>query len=193
MEIRVLQAEDLANASGLSRYVFDVSLRNRMEFEQSIPFVENYISEENMKRLYQEGKLMLWGAFDQTQLIAVGGLQSDGMITMLYVLPQCWGRKIGSQLLITMRQYAKEVMGLGSVSVNATPAWTSFYFSKHGFSFVNPNQNIRQPFVTLSASSEQVDFFKKEKITASTIACAVIGAVGFATIASILFMICYLQ
>ena len=49
MEIRVLREEELIHASGLSRFVFDACLRNRMEFLQTIPFVEEYISEANLK------------------------------------------------------------------------------------------------------------------------------------------------
>ena len=45
MNIRILEEMELGQASGLSRYVFDTRLRNRMEFTQTIPFIENYISE----------------------------------------------------------------------------------------------------------------------------------------------------
>ena len=54
MEIRILQEEELVNAAGLSRYVFDTCLRNRMEFTQTIPFVEIYISELNLREMYRE-------------------------------------------------------------------------------------------------------------------------------------------
>lgn len=192
MEIRFLQQEELANAAGLSRYVFDTCLRQRMEFVQTIPFVENYITEQNIRQMYAEGKLKIWGAFEEGQLVGTAGLQSDGMITMLYVLPQFSRRAIGSQLLTAMREYAKETLGLERVSVNATPAWTAFYFAKQGFYFVNPNANMRQPFVTLYAPSDQMVFYKKEKITGKTIALAIAAGFGFATIAGCVFMIIYL-
>ena len=126
--IRIVQEEELKIASGLSRYVFDYCLRNRMEFPQTIDFVEQYIAEENLRKLCQEGKLIIWGVYEGEQLVAVSGLQSDGMITMLYVLPQCQNRGYGSKLLIVMREYAKDVLGFSKVSVNANPAWTSFFF-----------------------------------------------------------------
>ena len=95
MEIRILKEEELANAAGLSRYVFDICLRNRIEFPQTIVFVEEYMSTEHLRQLYREEKLTLWGAFSEDQLVAVSGLQSDGMITMLYVLPQFHHKGIG--------------------------------------------------------------------------------------------------
>ena len=96
MEIHVLQEEELKAAAGLSRYVFDHALRDRMEFEQTIAFVEEYLKEENLRSLYQQATLQLWGAFEEEMLVGVGGLQSDGMITMLYVLPQFSNKGIGS-------------------------------------------------------------------------------------------------
>lgn len=192
MEVRILQEEELANASGLSRYVFDNCLRNRMEFPQTIPFVEHYISEANLKNMCTEGKLILWGVFEQEQLIGVSGMQTDGMITMLYILPQFSNKKYGSKLLYTMRVYAKEILGLEKVSVNATPAWTAGYFVKHGFIYADKTPNMRQPFVSLYALSEQVALYRRERITGKTIALAILGCLGFATVAGSLFMIFYL-
>lgn len=192
MNIRMLREEELIHASGLSRYVFDTCLRNRMEFTQTIPFVENYIAEANLKNMCQENKLIVWGAFEEEQLVGVSGLQTDGMITLLYVLPQYAHRNCGSSLLTAMREYAKDVLHLTKVVVNATPAWTAPYFQKHGFSMVNPNTNLRVPFVPMQAFSDKTAFQKKERISVRTIAWAIIACVGFATVAGSLFMMFYL-
>lgn len=192
MEIRILKEEELVHASGLSRYVFDACLRNRMEFTQTIPFVENYIAESNLKTMYKENRLIVWGAFEEGQLVGVSGMQTDGMITLLYVLPQYGRRKCGASLLFTMREYAKNCLKLHKVTVNATPAWTSQYFQKQGFTLINPNTNLRVPFVSMQALSEKIALQKKEKISGRTIAWAIIACVGFATIVSTLFMMSYL-
>lgn len=192
MEIRILQEEELANASGLSRFVFDNCLRNRMEFVQTIPFVENYIAEVNLRKMCAEDALKVWGAFEQGQLIGVSALQADGMITMLYVLPQFSRRKYGSKLLFAMREYARDVLKLPQVFVNATPAWTASYFVKQGFFYRDKNVNMRQPFVSLFALSNQTELYKREKISGRTIALAIAGCIGFATLAGSLFMISYL-
>ena len=192
MEIRILREEELANGAGLSRYVFDTCLRNRMEFPQTIAFVEEYVSVENLMRLHREEKLTLWGAFYQEQLIAVSGLQSDGMITMLYVLPQFHKRKIGSNMLLAMREFARDRYGFEKVVLNATPAWTAFYFSNQGFSYINQKQNVRAPFVSMYAMSNSIASAINEKVSGKTIGLAILACFGFATIAGCLFMIGYL-
>ena len=109
MEIRILQDNDMIHASGLSRYVFDTCLRERMEFPQSIGFIEDYLKYENLTTMAHAQKLTLWGVFEQGQCVAISGLQSDGMITLLYVLPQCQRRGYGQALISVMQEYAKRV------------------------------------------------------------------------------------
>lgn len=192
MDIRILQSEEIRIASGLSRYVFDTCLRNRMEYPQTIAFVDEYIAEENMTRLQEECKLVLWGVFEENQLVAVSGMQMDGMITMLYVLPQCQNQGYGSRLLSAMRNYAKDIWGCSKVTLNANPAWTSFYFKKRGFSNINPKQDIKVPFIPMSALSTECNGYEKRKISKKWISLTIVGCILFATIAGSLFMISYL-
>jgi len=192
MEIRILQKEEIKIASGLSRYVFDYCLRNRMEYPQTIAFVEEYIAEANLAKLLEENKLLLWGAFEEEQMVGVAGMQSDGMITMLYILPQHQNKGYGSLLLKTMREYGKEACGFTKVTLNANPAWTSFYFGKKGFIHVNPKPNLREPFVPMYALSTNIEGFEKRPVSKRVIAFAVAGCILFATIISSLFMISYL-
>lgn len=191
MEIRILEEAELANAAGLSRYVFDNCLRYRMEFVQTAGFVENYLKQENLTNLRNEGKLTIWGMFEQSQMVAVSGLQSDGMITMLYVLPQCWRRGYGNALLAAMREYAKDNYGMQRVLVNATPAWTSTYFTRKGFAYMQPQQNMHVPFVTLSAATNDAQIFTKRRVPGKVIALAIAGCFLFATVTGIIFMISY--
>ena len=192
MKIRILREDELIHASGLSRFVFDTCLRNRMEFTQTIPFIENYIAESNLNNMYRELRLIIWGAFEQGQLVGVSGMQNDGMITMLYVLPQYAGRGCGSRLLITMQEYAKHTLRLQKITLNATPAWTAFYFQKQGFSLQNPTTYEHVPFVPMYMDLERAVFQRKEKITIKTIVLALLACLGFATVAASVFMISYL-
>lgn len=192
MEIRILQKEDVKTAAGFSRYVFDACLRHRMEYPQTIAFVEEYIAEENLEKMFEACELILWGAFEGEQLVAVAGLQRDGLITMLYVLPTHQNRGYGSRLLKTMREYAKNTCGFQKVTVNANPAWTSFYFKKKGFSNLNANQDLKAPFVPMYASSEEVGMYEKRKVPKAVIIFAVIGCILFATTIGIWYLISYL-
>lgn len=192
MEIQILKEEELTHAAGLSRYVFDTCLRDHMEFTQTIPFVENYITEANLRTMYRENQLIVWGAFEQGQLVGVAGMQTDGMITLLYVLPQYAGRTCGKNLLTVMRGYAQTVLHLDKVLVNATPAWTAVYFNKNGFTLMNPNQDMHVPFISMQACFNETQFQKKEKISGKTIVLAILACVGFSTLVGALFMASYL-
>ena len=74
MEIRILQMEELGTAAGISLFVFDTCLRNRMEFTQTISFVEDYLKVNHLTELCQENKLIVWGAFEQEQMVGVSAL-----------------------------------------------------------------------------------------------------------------------
>lgn len=185
----MLQEMEIANAAGLSRYVFDVCLRNRMEFEQTIGYVENYLTTDNLTQLQAEERLVLWGVFEGEQLVGVSGLQTDGMITMLYILPQHIKRGYGSGLLRVMREYAKNILGVPQVIVNATPAWTSGYFAKQGFAYDHHNMHV--PFITMRATSGVNPMFEKKPVPAKVMVLAAVGCLTFATIACIAYIIYY--
>ncbi len=193
MEIRMLEPVEFSNAAGLSRYVFDNCLKYRMDFPQTISFVEEYITENNLISLYEENKVKLWGVFEQNQLVGVSALQSDGLITMLYVLPQCWKRGYGKGLLTTMREYGKHVYGMDRIVVNATPAWTGHYFIKQGFSLLNPQQNPNVPYVPLFAPSSQVSKYQKKKVPMKIMVLSGVGCLLFATVVAVIYMMFYLM
>ena len=192
MEIRFLHDEELANAAGLSRFVFDSCLRPRMEFPQTISFVESYLTESNLRTKIAEEGLLVWGVFESGQLLGVSAMQPDGLITMLYVIPQCFRRKYGMKLLETMRIHAKEVLGLPQVTVNANPAFTSYYFEKQGFHTVAPRQNVPVPFISMYATSESLLFYRKKHVPGWVIAAAIVGCIVFATVLGCGFMAWYL-
>lgn len=191
MEIRFLQEDEIANAAGVARFVFDHYLRNRVEFPQTIEFVEEYLTEANLKQQKEEGRLLLWGAFESGRLWAVGGMQIDGLITMLYVLPQYFHRGMGTGILNTMRAYAKEVLGLTSVYVNATPASTMYYFESQGFRTAGPKRNTSQAYVSMYVSLESMEIKTNKKVPLPVLLGATIGTVVLVTILTLIFMLWY--
>lgn len=192
MTIRIVRREELNIASGLARYVFDNCSKDCIEHPQTIAFVEEYITEENLRQLYDTCELILWGVYEGEQMVAVSALQKDCLISMLYVLPQCQKRGYGSKLLMTMREYAKTRLDASRVTLNANPAGTSFYFSKRGFVNYNENQNIHAAFVPMYALSKDINIVNKRPVSKWVIVLAVISCILFATIAGSLFMISYL-
>lgn len=191
MTIRIIRREELNIASGLARYVFDNCLKYRMEFPQTIAFVEEYVAEDNLKQLYDACELILWGVYEGEQMVAVSALQSDGLISMLYVLPQCQNRGYGSKLLLTMREYAKTRLGAERITLNANPAWTASFFGKKGFTKFDMNQNSEVPFISMYALSKDINVINKRPVPMRVIVLAVISCILFATIVGCLFMMSY--
>jgi len=193
MEVRFLEETELEYAAGLCRFVFDNCLRIRMDFPQTISFVEEYLTESNFKKQKEEGKLLLWGVYAQRQLLGVAAMQTDGLITALYVLPQCAKRGCGKALLNAMRIHAREVLGLKQLVVNANPAWTSYYFKKFGFRSMDTGKNMQVPFVPMQASLDSSLCFQKKRVSGLAITLTIVGCFLFASIIGIGYMISYVM
>ena len=123
MEIKILQTEEVPKAVQLARGVFEYCLRNTINEAQLIESFYTYVREENIRQLMETQKLTIWAAYDeQNNMVAVSGMQSEGHITLLYVMPYYQRRGYGKKLLLTMREYAREKLELAQVTVNAMPA-----------------------------------------------------------------------
>lgn len=192
MEVRLLKKEERQLAAGLSRFVFDNYLRNRMEFEQTISFVEQYLSLENLDELCENGKLLLWGAFEGGMFMGVSGMHTDGMITILYIHPDFQRRRYASELLFTMKQYAKDVLHLETVTINANPAWTYTYFLKQGFFTKQEVVSTNVPFIPMYAKTKDASIFHKRYISGKTHALVILGCLVSATLLGIGFMVGYM-
>ncbi len=189
MEVRFLEQQEIPNAAGLSLYVFDNCLRNRMEFEQTIGFIEEYLTTEALTDKVEQGQLMLWGVYEMEELVGVSGMTTDGLITMIYILPQYVRRGMGSALLTAMRSYAKDSLGLDEVVVNATPAWTSTYFEGQGFAYEHRNMHV--PFITMRAKSGVNPMFERKHVPSRVIVAAVLGCIALATVLCVGYVIWY--
>jgi len=163
MEIKILQTEEVPKAVQLARGVFEYCLRNTINEAQLIESFYTYVREENIRQLMETQKLTIWAAYDeQNNMVAVSGMQSEGHITLLYVMPYYQRRGYGKKLLLTMREYAREKLELAQVTVNAMPAWTADYFTKRRF---HPME-VTQPcsFVPMQAKTVARAIYEKKEI-----------------------------
>ena len=193
MNIRLLQAEELENAAGLSRYVFDKCLRSRVEHEETLGYIDAYLTAENLMELTQEEKLFVWGAFDGDILIAVSAMDVKGLITMLYVLPQTFCKGIGTSLLQTMKVYAKDNLGLEQVRANATPPSMGYFFEKKGFQRLEETVDLNAPFMRLACKFNVVNnVYPKRKVPKWVILCGIFGCITFTVLIGCIFMAFYL-
>ena len=111
---------------------------------------------------------------------------------MLYVLPAYQNKGYGTKLLNVVREYAKHTLGMERVTLNATPAWTSTYFRKRGFSYFNGDRDMRAPFISMYAMFKDIVSYEKRKVPWQVIFFVVVGSILIATTAGVLFMISYL-
>lgn len=191
MEIKLLTLNEMPQAVQLARGVFDYCLRKSVQYPESITAFESYVNETHVRTLMEEGRLMLWGAFEQGYLVAMSGMQSEGHITMLYVLPVYQRRGYGKQLLLAMRTYAWDRYELGTVTLTALPAWTASYFQHRRFTAIQPMQMNAAPFVYMQAKSIRQVRYEKKPVSVGALLGTVLGGVGVCLVAAVLFMATY--
>lgn len=191
MEARILTVEQIPEALSIARGVFDCCLRAQISDLEMVHIFLQYTEEQNIKKMVEEQKLTLWGMFEQQQMVAMSGMQSEGHITMLYVLPVFQRRGYGKQLLAEMRRYAADAYQLSAVTLSAMPAWTADYFKKRKFQPLSTAQPCS--FVPMQADAiANTTYEKKPLSTAAVIGTSVGGLVVCAAIA-VGFMICWLH
>lgn len=133
MEIKQLQEEQIGEAVQLARGVYEHCIRPHMTDLELVHIFLQYSKEETVRQNVRDGRLVLFGAFENGSMIGMSGMQQEGHITMLYVLPAFQRRGCGRQLLERMRQYGGTENRTDRVTLSAAPAWTAGYFAKRGF------------------------------------------------------------
>lgn len=189
MEIRLLTIEEMPQALKIATGVFDYCLRNNMQDAQSIASFEQYANEANVRQLMEQGRLTIWGAFEMGHMVAMSGMQSEGHITMLYVLPVYQRHGYGKELLLAMRKYAKSRYELPMVTVTAMPAWTAAYFRRWKFADMNPMQNGMVPYVYLQAKSIQEVSYEIKQIPAGAFIGVTVGGLALCALVAFGYML----
>lgn len=187
MEIKILTDEQLPEAIGLARGVFDYCLRNSIPNPKMIQAFEQYSHQDYLKHMMEEGYLVMWGVYEQETIVGMSAMQSEGHITMLYVHPMYQRHGIGKKLLEEMRKYAKSTYNLPFVTVNAMPVWTERYFTKRKFKRMNviPNND----FVSMQATSVDEIMYEKKPISTGVVLSVVFGSLFFCILAVVIGLI----
>ena len=191
MEARILSQEQIPEALGIARGVFDYCLRTQITDLEMIHIFLQYAEETNIRRLVEEEKLTLWGMFEQGNMVAMSGMQSEGHITMLYVLPIFQNKGYGKALLKEMRTYAAEQYNLAAVTLSAMPAWTAGYFAKQKFYSLE----IAQPcsFVPMQAKTINEIIYDKKPLPAAAVIGTSIGGLAVCAAIAVGYMICWMH
>lgn len=187
MEIKILTTEQLPEAAGLARGVFDYCLRNSIPNPKMTQAFEKYSLQDYLKHMMEEGYLVMWGAYEQGTIVGMSAMQSEGHITMLYVHPMYQRRGIGKKLVYEMRKYAKSTYNLPMVTLNAMPVWTERYFTKRKFKRMNVMPN--NDFVSMQACSVDEITYEKKPLSTAVVLSVVFGSLFFCILAVVIGLI----
>ena len=187
MEIKLLTAEQLPEAAGLARGVFDYCLRNSIPNPKMIQAFEQYSHQDYLKHMMEDGYLVMWGAYEQGTIVGMSAMQSEGHITMLYVHPMYQRHGIGKKLLEEMRKYAKSIYNHSGVTLNAMPVWTENYFAKRKFRRMDVMPN--QDFVSMQAASLDEITYEKKPLSTGVVLSVVFGSLFFCILAVVIGLI----
>ncbi len=187
MEIKLLTTEQLPEAAGLARGVFDYCLQNSINNPKMVQAFEQYSHQDYLKHMMEENYLVMWGAYDQGTIVGMSAMQTEGHITMLYVHPMYQRRGIGKKLLEEMRKYAKSVYNLSIVTVNAMPVWTENYFARRKFSRMNVMPN--NDFVSMQAAAIDEVTYEKKPLSTGVVLSVVFGSLFFCILAVVIGLV----
>lgn len=192
MEVRLLTEMEIPAASYLAVNTFDYCLRKTIYQQELVDGFLQYASVENLMQMVRGERLKLWGVWQDGQLCAMSGMQSEGHITMLYVHPYFQRRGFGKRLLLEMRKYASEVNNLTKVTVSAMPAWTCSYFERCGFGHLSFPAYGNMPFVPLVARSIKPLKYRVKPINEKVLVSIVAGFLGIIVFLGAGFMTYYM-
>lgn len=188
MEIRNLTEREITFASELAKVVYRSSVEPYFTDQQMRQAFYGYVDRDALHARWQDHQLMIWGAFENNNLCAVGGMQPEGHITMLYVLPQFQRRGIGRKLLAAMQKYAFSTCKLAGITVNATPAWTANYFKKSGFRMMR-QQSGNGAFASLEKKSSGVMEYETRPISPKVLLGISIGVLCLIVAVTLIYVI----
>ena len=139
IDIRFIDSEDWERAMSLS---YETFLRfDASEFtEEGIANFRDFVSDNFLKRLFENGSYQVIGAYYRGRMIGVISLKDGSHISLLFVNEDFQKIGVGRALVLSLADYAKLKLHTNELSVNASPYATEFYH-KVGFTDVGPMVN----------------------------------------------------
>lgn len=191
IDIRPLKTENLSQALELARVTYHACLENAVWDEQNVRFFYEYAQDAAICEKVNRGDLYVWGAIHNATLLGMGAITNSGQITMLYVLPEYQKQGIGSELLKGMKSYGPTLY-LKRITVNASPAFTSIWFGRQGFTPIqkNPPRNI--PFLAMECKLSSIRKYPVRHIPGTVLAALFGGATAISLLLMGIFVLLHL-
>lgn len=191
METRMLYENEVPQAAKTARGIFDHCMREQIKDGQVVRLTEQYLEPDNLITMMRKAELFLWGTFENGELIAVGGLQQEGHITMLYVYPYFQRLGIARLMVRKMKEYAKNSLNRERVTVNAMPVQAAAYFERLGFKRLKEAVDAEASYVTLWAYTTEETVYPVRSIPERTVIGIVCGVLALIFFVAAVFILNY--
>ena len=142
MQIRELLYEDLEEASLLLWKSFYEAEKKSCSMA-GMELFRDLTSPVSLSMNTYDGKNVLYGAFVQKELVAVGLIREKKKIVMLYVHPDSWRQGYGAHLL----EFMERACDSDEIVLNASDFAVPFY-EKRGYVKIAPRRNENELYVT---------------------------------------------
>lgn len=128
-----MKENELQSVVKLATGIYEYCSKPQVKDPSMVQQFYEYVRLESITEQVKDGRLLVWGAIEGQTLCAVGAMQSDAHITMIYVHPYYQKRGIGAALLKEMADYAAGILQAHRVTLHAIPAAAAGYFIRNGF------------------------------------------------------------
>ena len=133
MQIRLLNQSEIQWASNVASEVYHTCVLPYAKSQLEVEQFRSNICVGCLMQEVQQGRLFMWGVFEDGQLCAVSAMQSVGHITLLYVNPYYQRRGYATSLISAMRMFALSNLRLQRITINVQQAQLVAFFCKRGF------------------------------------------------------------
>lgn len=120
MDIRILNQEELLPALHMVWNVYEQDVIPKSTPE-AIRAFQDYIKYENISPAIQNGRITMFGAFEDTQLCGTAAIESTGRLSLFFVEKEWQGRGIGRMLFQAAYNHCVQHLGVRQILVYALP------------------------------------------------------------------------
>ena len=120
MEIKILQMPEILPALHLVWEVFAEEIMPACKPE-GVESFRKFVKYDYISKIWQEGKLVFFGAFEGGEMCGTLAVRPDGHIALFFEKKQRQGRGVGRQLFQSVYLFCRNQLKVSRITVNAEP------------------------------------------------------------------------